>query len=222
MHFLEDTAVSQRGGNILESIVRMAKWLGMSVIAEGVETQAQADYLKSIGCYLVQGYLYAKPMPVKEYETLASQSVKKGEIMALETIDMLDNNTFWNPNSLETLIFNSYIGGACVFEYRDGKIELLRVNDKYARELGGSISIEEALALDFANHMDGRNLSMMYENIEAAIASGAESTCELCLSGLSGENTHSYIRITVRVIASAGDRRLILLLHHQHDGAARC
>ncbi len=68
-----------------------------------------------------------------------------------------------------------------------GKIELLRVNDKYARELGGSISIEEALALDFANHMDGRNLSMMYENIEAAIASGAESTCELCLSGLSGE-----------------------------------
>lgn len=208
MHFLEDTAVSQRGGNILESIVRMAKWLGMSVIAEGVETQAQADYLKSIGCYLVQGYLYAKPMPVKEYETLASQSVKKGEIMALETIDMLDNNTFWNPNSMETLIFNSYIGGACVFEYRDGKIELLRVNDKYARELGGSISIEEALALDFANHMDGRNLSMMYENIEAAIASGAESTCELCLSGLSGENTHSYIRITVRVIASAGDRRL--------------
>lgn len=115
MHFLEDTAVSQRGGNILESIVRMAKWLGMSVIAEGVETQAQADYLKSIGCYLVQGYLYAKPMPVKEYEMLASQSVKKGEIMALETIDMLDNNTFWNPNSMETLIFNSYIGGACDF-----------------------------------------------------------------------------------------------------------
>ena len=52
--------------------------------------------------------------------------------------------------------------------------------DVYKRQ---SISIEEALALDFANHMDGRNLSMMYENIEAAIASGAESTCELCLSG---------------------------------------
>ena len=46
MRFLEGDANTRRGGNILESVVRMAKWLGMSVIAEGVENQKQADFLK--------------------------------------------------------------------------------------------------------------------------------------------------------------------------------
>ena len=40
----------------------MAHWLKLPVIAEGVETKAQADYLKSIGCTHMQGYYFAKPM----------------------------------------------------------------------------------------------------------------------------------------------------------------
>ena len=56
MRFLEGDGQTGRGGNILESIVRMTRWLGMSVIAEGVETIEQADFLKSIGCIYVQGY----------------------------------------------------------------------------------------------------------------------------------------------------------------------
>ena len=209
MRFLEDSEDSQRGGNILESVVRMAKWLGMSVIAEGVETRAQADYLKSIGCYLIQGYLYAKPMMVEEYEQLASKSVKTSKLMALETVDMLDNNTFWNPHSMETLIFNSYVGGACIFELRGDQTELLRANDKYAQELGGiQMSAQEALTLNLSKHMDEHNYKLMHENIEKAISSNTESTCELCLTGLSGTNGKSYIRTTVRMIATASDRRL--------------
>lgn len=50
MKFLSDTENSARSGNILSSVVRMARWLKLPVIAEGVETQQQADYLCSIGC----------------------------------------------------------------------------------------------------------------------------------------------------------------------------
>ena len=46
MRFFESTQNSQRAGNIIESVVRMAKRLGMAVIAEGVEEKSQADYLK--------------------------------------------------------------------------------------------------------------------------------------------------------------------------------
>lgn len=70
MKFLENNSDTIRSGNILESIVRMAKWLGMSVIAEGVEQKEQADYLNTIGCYLIQGYFYSKPLPLYEYEKL--------------------------------------------------------------------------------------------------------------------------------------------------------
>lgn len=57
MLFLAEANDNNRGGTILSSIIRMAKWLGMPVIAEGVETLAQADFLSSLGCECVQGYL---------------------------------------------------------------------------------------------------------------------------------------------------------------------
>ncbi|MDO5563058.1 MAG: EAL domain-containing protein [Synergistaceae bacterium] len=76
MKFMSGGDSSPRGGDILESIVRLAPKLGMSVFAEGVETQEQADFLKSIGCGLVQGYLYAKPMTQEEYKKLLKDSGK--------------------------------------------------------------------------------------------------------------------------------------------------
>lgn len=68
MRFFSNTKNAVRSNNIIESVVRMAKWIDMIVIAEGVEKKEQADYLRSIGCYYIQGYLYAKPMPVEDYE----------------------------------------------------------------------------------------------------------------------------------------------------------
>lgn len=46
----------------------MSKDVGLGLIAEGVETADQAQFLESCGCDTAQGYLYAKPMPVQEAE----------------------------------------------------------------------------------------------------------------------------------------------------------
>jgi EAL domain-containing protein (putative c-di-GMP-specific phosphodiesterase class I) len=46
----------------------MGRGLGLRVIAEGVETEAQAKFLQSVGCNEGQGYLYAKPMLASEFE----------------------------------------------------------------------------------------------------------------------------------------------------------
>ena len=46
----------------------MAKDLKATVVCEGIETEEQAETLKNAGCDIAQGFLYAKPMPVKEYE----------------------------------------------------------------------------------------------------------------------------------------------------------
>lgn len=55
---------------IVSSIINMAKQLNMKVLSEGVETQMQSDFLRGISCDMAQGYLYAKPMPIKEFEQL--------------------------------------------------------------------------------------------------------------------------------------------------------
>lgn len=53
---------NEKGREIVESVVYMAKRLGMHTLAEGVETREQVDFLHSIGCERIQGYFYGKPM----------------------------------------------------------------------------------------------------------------------------------------------------------------
>jgi EAL domain-containing protein (putative c-di-GMP-specific phosphodiesterase class I) len=66
--FLDEIMATDRGKIIVEASVRMAKQLGLAVIAEGVETQEQLDFLASIDCDIVQGYYYSRPVPVNEFE----------------------------------------------------------------------------------------------------------------------------------------------------------
>ena len=66
--FLDEIMSTDRGKIIVEASVRMAKQLGLNVIAEGVETQEQLDFLASIDCDIVQGYYYSRPVPVEEFE----------------------------------------------------------------------------------------------------------------------------------------------------------
>ena len=55
---------------MVQTIIGMANTLGLEVIAEGVETTAQRDFLSTHGCELYQGYLFAKPMAADQFETL--------------------------------------------------------------------------------------------------------------------------------------------------------
>lgn len=66
--FLDEIMSTDRGKIIVEASVRMAKQLGLEVIAEGVETQEQLDFLSTIKCDIVQGYYYSRPIPPEEFE----------------------------------------------------------------------------------------------------------------------------------------------------------
>ncbi len=68
--FMENMMVSVKGRLILEQVVAMVKKLDIGLLAEGVETKEQIEMLHSIGCDLVQGYYYAKPMPAEEFFNL--------------------------------------------------------------------------------------------------------------------------------------------------------
>ena len=64
--FVQVLNTQTRGARIAELVVPLGQQLGLSVLAEGVETREQADYLRGLGCHEAQGYLYAKPMPLDE------------------------------------------------------------------------------------------------------------------------------------------------------------
>ncbi|MEX0767817.1 MAG: EAL domain-containing protein, partial [Microthrixaceae bacterium] len=62
-----DSFTNQR---IVSAVLQLADQLGVRTIAEGIEQELQAELLKSLGCKLGQGYLYAKPMPAQEFREL--------------------------------------------------------------------------------------------------------------------------------------------------------
>jgi EAL domain-containing protein (putative c-di-GMP-specific phosphodiesterase class I) len=59
---------------ITESVINMAKSLGFETIAEGVEEEQQHSYLHDIGCDVIQGYYFSKPLPPAEVESLLSRA----------------------------------------------------------------------------------------------------------------------------------------------------
>lgn len=70
MAFLSMDKNAPRGRKIVNTIITLAKALGMMVIIEGVETEEQLNYLKGTGADYLQGYYFSKPLPVKKFEEI--------------------------------------------------------------------------------------------------------------------------------------------------------
>lgn len=68
--FVRNIGSKATDATIIQTIIGMANNLGMEVIAEGVETQAQRDFLEANGCSLYQGYLFGKPILLEEFNAL--------------------------------------------------------------------------------------------------------------------------------------------------------
>lgn len=73
--FLDETESSETSKIIIRKTVELTQELDMAVICEGVETENQADYLRGIRCDMAQGYLYAKPMPMEQFEQLLDKEM---------------------------------------------------------------------------------------------------------------------------------------------------
>ncbi len=204
--------IGGRGGTILNSIVQMAKWLDTPVIAEGVETIEIADYLKSIGCNYIQGYLYSKPSEPAEFVEFI-KTIKHEPILSdLQLMKAMEAGEFWNPESMETLIFSNFVGAAAIFVYdtKNRTVEIQRVNKKYIREVGAGRSEKEIFSSNPWDLMDEKNRELFEAALLRAIESNDEEVCEdwrkIC-SDMCGEEK-ICVRTYLRVIGKGGDKYL--------------
>ncbi len=70
--FVRDILSNPHDASIAKTIISLAQNLRMGVIAEGVETNEQRDFLMTLGCYAYQGYLFGRPLPIGEFESSMS------------------------------------------------------------------------------------------------------------------------------------------------------
>lgn len=202
-----DLSSNQRGGTILSAIVRMLNWLQLPIIAEGVETQEQADFLCGIGCDIIQGFLYSRPLPQSVYKKLLQDSPLGVIASDTKLAERVNAKQFWQDDSLETLVFSNYVGAAAVFNYQNGKTELLRINKKYLREIGMNLTERDLLYKDLLEYLDPIGRDAYREMLDKAIKSQDEEECETWRSFQSNccGAERICLRVSVRMIRQTRD-----------------
>ncbi len=180
MEFLAHGAGGSRGGIILSSVVRMAHEIDLPVIAEGVETRQQAEYLKSIGCRYMQGYFFSKPVPADEFERLLMGST-------VSPVDQPDHGSgvdgaanFMDMGAQTTLLFNSFVGGAAILEYSAGNVAALRINDQFYEVSGIDRQKYTRYRYHLLECLTADSRTGFTAALDQAIATGKESECEAC------------------------------------------
>jgi diguanylate cyclase (GGDEF)-like protein len=81
--FVRDILVDASSSAIAQSIISLSRAMGLSVIAEGVETEAQRDFLARLGCHSFQGFLFSGALPVEEFQLLLTSVAENGSPVRL-------------------------------------------------------------------------------------------------------------------------------------------
>ena len=200
MGFLGASA-SSRGGLILASVVRMARWLDLPLIAEGVETKQQAAYLASVGCDYMQGYLFSKPVDRETFEKLLEGTAV--EDLAHPFAESLQDGAaeFWDVDSQLSLIFNSYAGPAAIAEYDGETCELIRVNGEFARllDLDDEAASAELVRKNFLGVLQEEDRAALEEALRAA--SEGDAACDLRYRSAAGKGR--WLRLHFRPLSRA-------------------
>ena len=79
--FVQSVANGPEDAALARAVIKLADTLGMSTVAEGVETQAQADQLASFGCQVGQGFLYSGSMTPAQLENLLTEQHQTSPII---------------------------------------------------------------------------------------------------------------------------------------------
>ena len=211
MGFLHETESSGgRSGVILNSILHMAHWLNLPVIAEGVETLRQADYLASIGCDIVQGYLYARPLPIPEFESLLARGEAGDFIGDYALLSQIDVEELWNPDSEATTIFRSFVGPAGLFELRGGKLEALRINQKLCDLLEIDYNVFRAHSANALEIFDEYQRDTIVSMLERTGTESEEASCQITFTTLHSGRA-LLLRFRAEIIAVSVERRVFFI-----------
>lgn len=137
MKFMQGFEKNGKVGTIVTSVSRMAKWLNIPMLAEGVETKEQFDFLVSVGCAYIQGYYFSRPVPEEEFSRLIALEKVSGDASKIESYGLGEEvNELLGNNALVSKLISGAFGGFGIYEMYDGKLEVIRVNDGYRRIMG--------------------------------------------------------------------------------------
>lgn len=101
--FISNISVSIKDEMIVKSIIFLAKGLDMRVVAEGVETKEQLLFLRQLECDEIQGYLFSKPIPEKEFQEMMKKSLLKPQSISEQKEKIINRRKFYRIELINPL-----------------------------------------------------------------------------------------------------------------------
>lgn len=208
MRFLQSHSEESRKKNILNFLVSLAKWLGLSVVAEGVETLEQVLFLRSMSCNMGQGYYFAKPLPKAEFEEMLRDNVSRDSHKSNVTVNLVKTEDIWNPLSQFSVIFNSYIGALCVVEVNGDFASLIRANERFFEVLGCSRDKLYSSEFNMLDSVCSDDRERVMQTIKAVCGDYCEvdNTSRWLITGKT-----KWLHIKAKALQSVDGRSLLLL-----------
>ena len=212
MGFFSETDNTDKGYSILTSVVRMAKSLKLTTIAEGVEKEEQLSFLKAIDCDIIQGFLFAKPIPADEYKKLLLKADKSSDVKITTHSGQLNIDKFHDIYSVENYMFENYMGAAAILKIEGSSISVERCNQKGFEILklkNNSLSDLKTM-INSIDNADSKNY--LVKTIKETVQTAGETECTLPFSNCFTEPTITiWLKIHINFIEPDKKNPILLL-----------
>ena len=129
MNFLRNLQASGEKHEILIFIISLARHYNLPVVAEGIETKEQLQFLKEIGCDIGQGYYFAKPMPIEQFLlSLDEMRHRKPKEQIEENVQCMAMQDILYPDTQWKKFFQNALAATAVVKVTKNKIEMIHCN----------------------------------------------------------------------------------------------
>lgn len=207
MKFMDDLENGGKSAIILESIIRMTKWMNLPTIAEGVETIEELNFLRNVECDYIQGYYFYKPVRETEFEQLLDNpELVDIKSAAVREYDEKDFSFFYNESMKAESIFQNMEGALGMYELKDGRLEILRVNRRYYEIMkagSGSMVSQGRLVSTYLQKTDFNQLLSKCEEAEKLGDTG-----QIQLRRKRYDGVTIWLDVRIRFLGNKGKRKL--------------
>lgn len=202
MAFMQESELSAgRSESVLASIIRMAKWLNIPVIAEGVERSDQVEFLRSVGCEYIQGYYFGRPMPGSQYNELLVHNEPK-DVLPLKDME-LDVNSIWRSNADMELLFDTAVQPTCLYSFDGTAVEILRLNKAFEGLFGPA---EKLIACNSLKRIFEEDLPYVLDAIRECSNTYKSADCEYRIRTIKGKVMWVHQRI--QLVTTVGNQKI--------------
>lgn len=207
MKFMFKAKYEGRAETIISSVIRMAKWLNIPVIAEGVDKREQVDFLRSLGCDYIQGFYFAKPMPAADYGKLISEQQE----FIMPSRNDFSSELIWNKNNSVAASIENIPQPALVVEYsKDRHMEVVSVNQPFNSQFGFAADMYGKY--NMLDAVDDECKNLLSDTIQSAVDNRDVSDCVFSMHNMGGRKM--WIRAHFKYVSKTDVSSVLIVLIH--------